>query len=160
MASRSRVRREAPRFSYLVKRLERGLRGGLDDALAEHGVSTPEYTALSILNGGEGLSSAQLARRVFVTAQAMNQIVIRLEERGLIERREATYGRAMQSNLTASGAALLARCDRAALAVEQRLLDGLSRSDAAVLKELLTKCVGLLRAQAFSGTPRRAPARV
>jgi DNA-binding MarR family transcriptional regulator len=149
----TRSRHAAPRLSYLVKWLERGLRAGLDEALGQYGVSTPEYTALSILNDRDGLSSAQLARRVFISAQAMNQIVIRLEEKGLIERREATHGRAMQSSLTPTGTTLLAVCDTAALAVEQRLLAGLSRSDAATLRELLTTCVGLLRREPGHVTP-------
>ena len=59
-----------PRVSYLVKWVERGIRMRLDTVLGDLGVSTPEYTALSVLARREGLSSAQLARRTLVSAQA------------------------------------------------------------------------------------------
>jgi DNA-binding MarR family transcriptional regulator len=131
-----------PRLSYLVKWVERGLRLRLDLALSPHGVTTPEYTALSVLRERDGLSSAQLARRVFVTAQAMNQLVIRLERRGLIRRRPSpAHAKTMCTSLTSKGAALLAACDRATLPIEDRVLSQLSRSDALVLRRALSICV-------------------
>ena len=144
-----------PRVSYLVKWLERGLRLGLDEALAPCGISTPEYTALSVLRERDGLSSAQLARRVFVTAQAMNQIVIRLEKKGLIQRREATQGRTMGATLTAKGAALLRRCDEATLPVEERVLACLSRVEAAALCRALSTCVASLGDRRRTSEERR-----
>ena len=145
-----------PRVSYLVKWLERGLRLGLDQALAPHGISTPEYTALSVLRERDGLSSAQLARRVFVTAQAMNQIVIRLEKKGLIQRYEATQGRTMGATLTANGAALLCRCDEATLPVEERVLACLPRAEAAALRRALSTCVASLGNRTWSNEERQA----
>ena len=70
------------RVSYLIKRVERGLRTKLDAALEPLGVTTTEYTALSVLARRSGLSSAQLARRSFVSDQAMNQVVVVLEQSG------------------------------------------------------------------------------
>jgi DNA-binding MarR family transcriptional regulator len=149
-----------PRVSYLVKWLERGLRLGLDEALAPHAISTPEYTALSVLRERDGLSSAQLARRVFVTAQAMNQIVIRLEKKGLIQRHEATQGRTMGATLTAKGAALLVRCDEATLSVEERVLACLSRAEVVALCRALSTCVAALGNRRWSKDERQAlPAR-
>ena len=133
-----------PRVAYLVKWVERALRLRLDEALEPCGMSTPEYTALSVLRERDGLSSAQLARRVGVTPQAMNQIVIGLERRGLIRRRGDTHGRRMGTSLTAKGAELLARGDRATLPVEERLLSGLSRADVGTLRRALSSCVASL----------------
>ena len=131
-----------PRLSYLVKWVERGLRLRLDLALDPHGVTTPEYTALSVLREREGLSSAQLARRVFVTAQAMNQLVIRLERRGLIARAPSeNHAKTMSMSLTPKGRSLLAACDRATLPIEERALSELSRSDAAALRRALSMLV-------------------
>jgi DNA-binding MarR family transcriptional regulator len=135
----------APRISYLVKWVERGIRLRLDDALSPYGISTPEYTALSVLRERQGLSSAQLARRVFVTAQAMNQIVIALESRGLIRRIPSeNHARTMCASLTEKGAALLATCDRATLPIEQLLLSELSRIEATTLRRALSVCVSSL----------------
>jgi DNA-binding MarR family transcriptional regulator len=134
-----------PRIAYLVKRVERGLRFRLDRALAALGVTTPEYTALSILGARDGLSSAQLARRVFVTPQAMNQIVLGLEHRGLIRRKvSADHGRVMHISLTPRGKALLETCDRATLPIEERLLESLSKADATALRRVLTACASAL----------------
>lgn len=159
-----------PRIAYLVKRVERGLRARLDQALSASGVSTPEYTALSILGARDGLSSAQLARRVFVTPQAMNQIVLGLEERGLIQRKvSASHGRVMQISLTARGWAVLGVCDRVTLPIEERLLASLSRADAAALRRVLAACASALvdgdgprgraATEASEGAPRRGVSR-
>src|ERR1700729_3388039 len=77
----------APRIGYLVYRVERRLRGRLDDELRVHGVSTPEYVTLSLLRERDGLSCAQLARWALVTPQAMNLVIAGLERRRLVRRR-------------------------------------------------------------------------
>lgn len=143
-----------PRVAYLVKRVERGLRARLDRALAPLGVTTPEYTALSILADRVGISSAQLARRVFVTPQAMNQIVLALEGRGILRRRASpSHGRVMEISLTSRGRALLDACDEATLPVEKHLLDALSREDATALRRVLSACANAL----VEGEPAGGP---
>lgn len=132
----------APRVTYLVKWVERGLRLRMDAALEPHGLSTPEYTALSVLDRRGGLSSAQLARRTLVTAQAMNQVVIRLEQRRLITRTpDPEHGRRQQIALTEKGRAVLEACDAVTEAIERQMLAELSRSEAAALRKALEACV-------------------
>jgi len=131
----------------------------LDRTLAPLGVTTPEYTALSILEARDGLSSAQLARRVFVTPQAMNQIVLGLEDRGLIRRKVSeTHGRVMCISLTPKGKAVLERCDRASLPLEEQVLAGLSKADATALRRGLIACASSLVDRETAGrevAPRR-----
>ena len=79
---------KGPRTSYLVARLDRLVRSQLSDVLELFDLSVPQYTLLSVLEHRPGLSNAQLARRSYITAQAMHQVVNGLEERGLITRRE------------------------------------------------------------------------
>ena len=50
------------------------------------GLSVAQYTTLSILRSRSGLSNAQLARRLWVTPQSMNEVISALERAGLIER--------------------------------------------------------------------------
>jgi DNA-binding MarR family transcriptional regulator len=136
---------DTPRVSYLIKWVERGLRVRLDTALAARGVSTQEYTALSVLARRDGLSSAQLARRTLVTAQAMNQLVIALEQRGLIVRKaDPEHAKIQRASLTAAGRKALAACNRATAPVEEQLLSGLSPEQAFELRRALSSCVEAL----------------
>jgi len=72
----------------------------------------------------------------------MNQIVIALERRRLIQRSPSqTHGRTMCARLTAKGAQLLAACDEATLRVEQHLLAALSPVELETLHRVLSSCV-------------------
>jgi len=136
----------APRVSYLIKWVERGLRLKLDAALQEHGLSAHEYTALSVLARRDGLSSAQLARRTLVTAQAMNQLVIALEKRGLIVRKaDPEHNKIQRASLTSAGRKLVVACDRATAPVEALLLSGLSNVETSMFREALTSCLDALQ---------------
>ena len=143
---RRKERPRAPRISYLVKWVERGLRVRLDEALSDHGVTTPEYTTLSVLRERGGLSSAQLARRAFVTPQAMNLIVIALENRGLVSRTpDAQHRKIQRTSLTVKGTNVLAACDRATLPIEEHLLSSLTRTEVAGLRRALSACAASLK---------------
>jgi hypothetical protein len=71
----------APSTLYLFKQLELVVRALLDDALRPLGLTTLQYTALTVLQRRSGLSSAQLARRSFLRPQTMNVMVQTLQER-------------------------------------------------------------------------------
>jgi DNA-binding MarR family transcriptional regulator len=118
-----RPREDSPLTLYLVKQLEQVIRALLDDALRPLGLTTLQYTALSVLERRSGLSSAQLARRSFVRPQTMHEMVLSLAERGLIERRHAPHNqRVLLATLTTTGQALLERCRPVVTEVEERLL--------------------------------------
>lgn len=123
-------------------RLDRLLRRRLGDALAEHGLSLPEYTALSVLAARGGLSNAQLARRSLITPQAANEVLARLEERRLVRRSdEPVHGRVRPAALTAAGRRLLARADAAADSVEREMLAGLTGVERKALRKALAEAV-------------------
>ncbi|HZD87136.1 MAG TPA: MarR family transcriptional regulator [Gaiellaceae bacterium] len=125
-----------PRVSYLVGRLDRIVRRRLAGALEPYGLSLQEYTTLSVLHARSGLSNAQLARRSLITPQAMNEVLARLEQRGLVRRRpDPAHGRARPAELTAAGKRLLRRADGAVDAVEREIFDDV---DGERLRELLT----------------------
>jgi DNA-binding MarR family transcriptional regulator len=130
-----------PRLSYLVFRLERRIRGRLDDALSRHGVTTTDYMALSEMRLRRGLSSAQLARIAFVTPQAMNLVIRDLEQRGLIRRTPSQNGgRVLHTSLTQTGLSTLRRCDRALDEIERVMLAALDEEDRRTLADHLTAC--------------------
>lgn len=148
-----------PRVGYLVKWVERGLRVRLDAALHPWGVSAHEYTALSVLSRRDGLSSAQLARRTLVSAQAMNQLVISLERRALIVRKADPEHRKIQrASLTAAGRKLVVACDRATEQVEAHLVSELSAREITEFRRTLSKCVASLQSNFDSRKSENAAA--
>ena len=135
-----------PRLSYLVGRLDRLLRRRLGEALAPHGLSLPEYTALSVLRDRSGLSNAQLARRSMITPQAMNEVVARLEQRGLVRRHShASHGRVRPATLTPAGERVLKAADRDVDDVERQMLRGLPGGARASLRGALNAALRGLR---------------
>ncbi len=125
-----------PLTLYLVKRLELVIRALMDDALRPLGLTTLQYTALSVLAGRGPLSSAQLARRAFLRPQTMHEMVLTLEKRGLLAReRHEGNKRILLATLTGKGRALLAECGPAVQEIECALLAELSPGRQAALRE-------------------------
>lgn len=138
-----------PLTLYLVKRLELAIRALLDDALRPLGLTTLQYTALTVLEAGGALSSAQLARRSFLRPQTMHEMVLALEKRGLIARSpKADNRRILLAGLTDAGRALLADCAPAVAEVETALMAGLSPGQRATFREGLQH--GVVSLGAFS----------
>jgi DNA-binding MarR family transcriptional regulator len=134
-----------PRLTYLVKRLEMAERARLEEALRPLSVTLHQYTALSILERREGLSSAQLARRHFVTPQAMNQLVTSLERDGFVERRpDATNRKILRMWLTERGKQVLAPCHRAVDDLEQQMLAPLTATQVREFRRTLERTLAAL----------------
>ena len=90
----------------LVGRIDRVVRRAMGSVLTAQGLSVNQYATLSVLNRGSGLSNAQLARRALVSPQSMNEVLLTLEQRGLVGRRaHPDHGRILQARLTAKGRA-------------------------------------------------------
>jgi len=133
---------KGPRTSYLVARLDRLVRSQLTDVLESFELSVPQYTLLSVLEHRPGLSNAQLARRSYITAQAMHQVVNSLEGRGLIERRVSPdHGRIQLTELTDDGVAVLKACDEEVTRLEERIFGGLGEEGEAQLRQLLQSAI-------------------
>lgn len=133
------------RLMYLVKRLEMAERARMEEVLRPHGVTLHQYTALSILERRQGLSSAQLARRHFVTPQAMNQMVAAMERDELIERRPDPANRKiLRAWLTERGARVLRECHERVDALERQMLDGLAPAQVAEFQRVLERCLAAL----------------
>ncbi len=117
----------------------------MDAGLREEGMTTPQYAALSVLGEEAGLSGAALARRCFVTPQTMNQILVKLEAAGMIERRpHPEHGRILSAYLTGKGVTRVSRAHGVVEAIEERMLAGLGRKERSRLLETLRGCVASL----------------
>ena len=135
-----------PRFSYVLARLERVVKQCIDACVKPYGLTVPQYTALSILNHRSGLSNAQLARRTYVSPQAMNQILDCLDQAGFIKREpHATHGRILTTKLTAQGKTILAKCDAAVDKMEATMLQDFEAETRTALTHNLITCVRALK---------------
>ena len=130
-----------PTLLYLIKQVELAARAQLDEIFRPIGMTALQYTALTVLERHADLSSAQLARNSFVTAQTMADMVRALEDRGLIERhRDAADRRRLVLALSGDGRRLLGRYRGRVAALEERMLRGLTPEQAAELRRGLGAC--------------------
>jgi DNA-binding MarR family transcriptional regulator len=126
---------------YLIKQVELVVRARLDDIVRPGGMTALQYTALTVLERHADMSSAQLARRSFVTAQSMADLIGALEARGLIERhRDRTDRRRLVVALTAEGRALLDRYREEVAALEASMVAGLPLDEVVTLRRALNTC--------------------
>lgn len=133
---------------YLVKQVELAIRSHLDDLLRPAGLTALQYTALTVLERHPDLSSAQLARNSFVTAQSMADMITTLEGHGLIERhRDRTDRRRLVVALTIDGRELLDRYRDQVDALEKQMLAGLTQAQISSLRRTLHACHANLAGQ-------------
>jgi DNA-binding MarR family transcriptional regulator len=137
-----------PRVSYVVARLERALRYAINDRVSEYGLTTLQYTTLSILGRRRGgLSNAQLARRAYMTPQSMSEVIDALERAGLIVRNpHPNHRRVLPATLTPKGRRVLAACEAAVGKMEEEMMGELTAKERASLLDALKECVRSLHA--------------
>jgi len=144
---------------YAVKQVELAVRAQLDELLKPVAITTIQYTALTVLERRDDLTSAALARRSFVTAQTMGDIVSALERRGLIERhQDPTHGRRLTISLTGQGRQLLDQIRGDVQQIENRMTDGLTGPDRDRFRETLLLCLTNLTGETDHALERLLPA--
>ncbi len=145
---------------YLLMRVHRALRAGIDETLRPHGFSLPQVTVMFALAHKSGLSTADLARRAFVTPQAMGEVLAGLEAKGCVIRRaHDSHGRILPTELTPAGVEARKLCYEVLARAEAQMLSGLAADERETLGGLLERCLeGLHDLPAGSG-PRATPPR-
>ena len=137
-----------PKVTYLFGRVNRVLRRRLGEVLRPFEISVAQYTTLSVLQVRGNLSNAELAKRAFITPQAMNEVMQGLEALKLVTRRPSeSHGRIVQLLPTQRGLDLLERCDRAVSRMEQSMLEGLTANGTETLAKALLSCIRALEHQ-------------
>ena len=130
-----------PSLLYVVKQLELAVRARLDDILKDAGITTLQYTALTVLDHHDGLSPAQLARDSFVTPQSTADLVANLERRNLVRRdRNPANRRELVVSLTPQGRKLLARYAETVAALEKDMTSGLDPDNIETFRSYLDAC--------------------
>lgn len=130
------------RLSYLIGRLDRAIRREMTERLGRHGLTIPQYTVMSVLRNRPGLSNAQLARRSFVTPQAMNEVIASLEGAGLVKRQvDHNHRRVLRASITAKGRRTFQRVDDEIAELEEQMLSGVSDTGRTQFIELALACL-------------------
>ena len=127
-----------PRTIYVLNQANYALRSMLDAKLRAVQMTGIQYTILSLVDRHEGISSAELSRRFFVTAQTMNEIINGMVRRTLISRKEDPGNkRILRLKLTARGRKTLQECDAIADQIERAAFDWMPAGDHEKLRESL-----------------------
>lgn len=127
-------------FPHLIKWVEMATRARVDRAMRDSPVSSSQLFALALLNGRGEATSAELARLMHLTPQAMTTLLRPLRDAGLIERHaDADHGRRLQLRLGGKGRALLREVHDRCAALEDDLLEGFDPAERATLKALLAR---------------------
>jgi DNA-binding MarR family transcriptional regulator len=132
-----------PGVSYAVARLHQRLFASISERVAPYGLTTLQFTTLSVLSRhGAPLSTSQLARRAFMTPQSMSEVIHALERNGLIKRNpHPNHRRTLPATITPKGRRVLAACDEAVSEFEDSMLSGFSEKDRAAFLDMVKAAV-------------------
>jgi DNA-binding MarR family transcriptional regulator len=124
----------------LLRQAQAATRLTLERALADLGVTPPQFAVLTMLNAYPGLSGADVARVALLTPQTVGVIIGNLERDGAIRKTpHPVHGRVLQWTLTRRGEGRLDKCRRHVNALERRLMAGLTAKTQATVRRWLSK---------------------
>lgn len=125
-------------LGYLLYRAGAVLQPAVTAVLRPLGLTLPELVCMKILSAWPGMSNAELARANNVSPQAMNNVLLHLQEMELVTRpASVSSGRALPAQLTKQGRALLKRAEAAVQGAEEQVLANLTAAQRRDLKRLL-----------------------
>lgn len=118
------------RLGYLLRQAQHALWLALEDALRPLGISAAGFGVLRLVEVEPGSSGADLAFDSMYRPQATHEMLVALEAGGLIERlADPRDKRRRLVYLTPRGAKVLAEAHRRAIAIEERMMSGLSQAE-------------------------------
>jgi len=127
-------------LAYLLRQAQAATRLAMERALADLGVTPPQFIVLTMLKAYPGLSGADVARVALLTPQTVGVIIANLERDGAIRKTpHPVHGRVLQWTVTRRGKTLLDKCRRHAKTLERRLAAGLSAKAQATVRRWLSK---------------------
>lgn len=130
------------RTSFMIRSMHMQLGGLIEQELKKLSLTNGQYTVLSTIARRSGSSSAEIARRLRVKPQALNEFIPPFEQRGLIVRRgHPDNRRILCVFLTPEGQQLLKQCDEAVDRLEQELFSALSRDEVTEFRALTAKII-------------------
>jgi DNA-binding MarR family transcriptional regulator len=124
---------------FLVQQINRLVVQRADEALKKEGMTARQFLMLDMLASHEPCSSAELARRAHMTAQAMGEALKNLLQAGWLERTSSEQdGRTLLVQRTEAGRQLFIRCNKLIRETEADLFSCVSPSDMARVRGSLS----------------------
>lgn len=128
----------AGHVGYLLRQAQGAFRLAGDAALADLGLTLPQFGLLTLIGAYGPISGAALARLLVQTPQTVDEGVKLLARAGLVARaRDPAHGRAVRAALTPLGARRLGAAKRRINALERRLVAGLGPADERIVRAWL-----------------------
>jgi DNA-binding MarR family transcriptional regulator len=132
-------RGEQGHIAYLLRQAQGATRLTMERALADLGVTPPQFAVLTMLKAYPGLSGADLARVALLTPQTVGVIIRNLErDRAIRKTPHPVHGRVLQWTLTRRGGVQLDKCRRRVNALERQLVARLSAKAQATVRRWLS----------------------
>jgi DNA-binding MarR family transcriptional regulator len=129
-------------IGYLIRRAQqRHVAVWLDEVSSE--TTSVQYAAMAVLERTPGMSQRELGDELDLDRSTINDLVLRLEKRGLIERAQASDDKRRKVlELTPAGKREFTSLQPAVARVQEILTGDLTASDTAHLREILTALLG------------------
>lgn len=129
------------RPGYLIKRVDSDFRACMEAMLRPLGMTIPQYACMHLLYESPGISGAELARRAFVTRQAVYLVLAELLELGWVTRESRGTGvRQGAAHLTAKGRSVAESAFQPVDEIEDAMIGGLSPDERALFADMLIRC--------------------
>lgn len=133
-------RGEAGHLGYLLRQAAHAHRIRVDHALADLGLTQPQFAVLTMLAAYPGQSNADLARLALLTPQTMSVIIANLLKAGLVARRpHKVHGRIQTLALTAEGQSQISAAKARIYDLEAQMLGPLSDAEDGVIRRWLVR---------------------
>jgi DNA-binding MarR family transcriptional regulator len=127
---------------FLLKRLHLATRKTFDEALAKHGLTAAQFEILQHVRRQDGLEQRILQERLGITSATLTGIVDGLVDRQLLTRRPSPEdARVKQLFLTDKGLALDTQVEAVLGHVQERLLEGFSSAEIALLQDWMQRMI-------------------
>ena len=125
-------------IGYLLRQTIHAFNTAMENGLREHGLTSPQFGALFVLETEPGLSAADVARAMGTTPQAANVLVAGMEEQGLLYREpHPTHGRILEVYPTEEALRRYKAARPFIRRLETQMCEGFSAAQLATIKRWL-----------------------
>lgn len=126
------------RLGYLMRQAEQALWIALEAALKPLGISASQFGVLRLVEIEPGATGVELAYISMFSPQATQEILVVLETAGLVDRKNDDRDRRVRRTfLTPRGARVLGKAHAHAIALEERMVAGMSPRQSQQFKQAL-----------------------